>query len=293
MIVEMSLYANKIFSGRMASLARNLGSLKENLRRAGLLIPVEAYLSFMFLITTIVFLTVTVNSFFILFMLTNSALYSIVMGLGIGLLGCAVGFGFLYAYPSFISNKKGKAIDESLPYTLSFMSVLSTAGVPPRRIFGNLANLEQEGRVGLGGEAVTMYRDMEIMGDDMITVLRNVADRKCSALFSTSLEGMISTIRSGGDFTNFLKEEAKSLMRLRRSIMKEILESLVMISEMYIALMVAFPLILIVMLVVMSSIAGGNVGGITPDFLVPLIIYGMIPGSGLVLLMMLDTITKR
>jgi flagellar protein FlaJ len=247
----------------------------------------------MFLVSSIVFVTIIANGFLIFFTLTGSLLYSAVMGVGIGLLGTTVVFGILYAYPSFLGSKKTRSIEESLPYTLSFMSVLATAGVPPRRIFANLATLEQEGKVGLGGEAMTMYRDMEFMGDDTITVLRRVADRRYSPLFSEALEGIISTIRSGGDFARFLQEEAKSLMRLRRSIMKEFLDSLVMISELYISLMVAFPLILIVMLVVMSSIAGGNVGSISPDLLVPLIIYVMIPGAGTVLLLMLDSVSKK
>ena len=293
MIIELSLYANKLFAGRLSGFARRLGSLQGSLRKAGMMIPAEAYLSFMTMISAIVTVTVLVNAFLILLMLTRSSSYSAVLSIGIGISAGVVVIGILYMYPSFLGSKKSRSIDESLPYTLSFMSVLATAGVPPRRIFANLAALEQEGKAGLGGEAVRMYRDMEIMGDDTISVLRGVADRRYSVLFSEALEGMISTIRSGGDFTRFLQEEAKSLMRLRRSILKELLDSLVMISEIYISLMVAFPLILIVMLVVMSSIAGGNVGSMSPDLLVPLIIYGMLPGMGVVILMLLDMMSKK
>ncbi|MBI4258212.1 MAG: hypothetical protein HY619_04580 [Thaumarchaeota archaeon] len=75
--------------------------------------------------------------------------------------------------------------------------------------------------------------------------------------------------------------------------MKEFLDTMTMISEMYMALMVAFPLIMIVMLVVMSSIGGGSIGGSSPETLVPLIIYGMIPGAGLAVLLMIDAMTPR
>ncbi|MBI2649437.1 MAG: hypothetical protein HYW93_07290 [Thaumarchaeota archaeon] len=80
-------------------------------------------------------------------------------------------------------------------------------------------------------------------------------------------------------------------MRLRRSILKEFVDVLVMVSEMYMGLMVAFPLILIVMLVVMSSIGGGSIGGSGPETIVPLVIYGMVPGAGAVILLMLDSLS--
>ena len=138
-----------------------------------------------------------------------------------------------------------------------------------------------------------MYRDMELMGGDLVSVLKEEATKGISPLLSGILDGFVSTVRAGGDLAAFFNEEAKGLMRLRRSILKEFVDILVMISEMYMSLMVAFPLILIVMLVVMSSIGGGSIGGTGPETLVPLIIYAIVPGAGLVLLLLLDSLSPK
>ncbi|MFQ6134554.1 MAG: type II secretion system F family protein [Nitrososphaerales archaeon] len=173
------------------------------------------------------------------------------------------------------------------------MGILSSAGVPPKRIFKTVALLEQEREVGLGGEGQIIYRDMELLGEDIISVLRDVAVRKISPIFSGVLEGIISTIKSGGALTGYLEEEARSLMRMRRSIIKEFIDMLVMISEIYMSVLVAFPLIMIVMLVVMSSIGGGDIAGTSPDTIVPMIIYVLVPGAGLSVLLMLDSMSPR
>ncbi len=257
------------------------------------MLSAEVYLSFMVLICLIVFLGAFLNGFVVSLIVFKSLALAALASVAVGFSASAVSFGVLYIYPSMSAGKKRREIDVSLPYAVNFMGILSSAGVPPDRIFRTLAVLEQKRQVGLGGEAQTIYRDMEALGEDMISVLKGVADRKISLFFSGLMEGIISTIRSGGDLTSFLREEGKSLMRMRRSIMKEFLDTMTMVSEMFMAIMVAFPLIMIVMLVVMSSIGGGSIGGSSPDTLVPIIIYGLVPAAGLAVLILVDTITPR
>ncbi len=270
-----------------------LKGLESTLERAGLLIPAEAYVSLMILLSLIIMSAAALNAFILTSVFTGNTVFSIVMGLIVGFVAVLMVFALLYLYPSTVAAKKKRAIEEGLPFTLSFMSILSSAGVSPRRMFKTIAFLEQERQSGLGGEGHLIYRDMEILGEDMVSVLRESARRKVSPLFSGVLEGLISTIKSGGTLAGYLTEEARSLMRLRRSIMKELIDTLVIISEIYMAALVAFPLIMIVMLVVMSSIGGGDIGGSSPNTIVPLIIYLLVPGAGLGLLLMLDTTSSR
>ncbi len=293
MIIELAIFSQRLFGKQIKKVNNRFQSLQEVLDKAGLMLPVEAYVSMILLVALIAFFGAALNVFVLTYVLMQSLVFSTVLSIGLGLAGSMVVFAIFYLYPSTVAGKKRRMIDEGLPFTLSFMSILSSAGVPPKRIFKMIALLEQEREVGLGGEGKTIYRDMEILGEDMISALRSVARRKISPLFSGVLEGVISTIKGGGSLTGYLEEESRSLMRLRRSIMKEFIDTLVMISEIYMAVLVAFPLIMIVMLVVMSSIGGGSIGGSSPDTLVPLIIYGLVPGAGFAVILMLDSQSQR
>ncbi|MCL4436103.1 MAG: type II secretion system F family protein [Thaumarchaeota archaeon] len=293
MILELAIFSQRLFGKQVKRFNNSFHSLQEVLDKAGLMLPVEAYVSMIVLVALIAFFGVALNVFVLAYVFTLNLIFSTVLSIGIGISGSMIVFALFYLYPSTVAGKKRRMIEEGLPFTLSFMSILSSAGVPPKRIFKMIALLEQEREVGLGGEGRAIYRDMEVLGEDMITALRSVARRKISPLFSGVLEGVISTVKGGGVLTGYLEEESRSLMRLRRSIMKEFIDTLVMVSEIYMALLVAFPLIMIVMLVVMSSIGGGDIGGTSPATLVPLIIYGLVPGAGVAVILMIDSMSQK
>ncbi|MFC1753995.1 type II secretion system F family protein [Thermoproteota archaeon] len=293
MILEFSLFSYRIFGRSVRGLSSHLKGLHSKLAKAGLLIPVEAYVSMMVFSTLIMFFVSSINIFTVIFVITNELLYSIILGFGSSIVVSLITFGILYMYPGVLAGKNKRAVEADLSFSLSFMGILSSSGVPPKRIFKTLAQLEQDQDVGLGGEAQVIYRDIEILGSDMLTSLKDAANRNISPLFSGVLEGIISTIKSGGDLTRFFDDGSKDLMRMKRSIMKEFIDTLVMISEMYMSVLVAFPLILIVMLVVLSSIGGGDIGGTSPNTIVPVVIYMLVPGAGLGLLLMLDGMSSK
>lgn len=266
--------------------------LQDTLAKSGIYVPADAYVSFMVTISSFAGIVAALNGFLLAFTFTKNAIFSGAIAFAIFILGAMFTLAFTYLYPSIGSGKKKRAIEEGLPYTVSFMGILSSSGVSAKRVMLSLAQLEKAD-VGLGGEATVMYRDMELLGGNLVSVLNDEAKKNISPLLSGILDGFISTVRGGGDLAQFFQSEAQGLMRLRRSILKEFVDVLVMVSEMYMGLMVAFPLILIVMLVVMSSIGGGTIGGTGPETIVPLIIYGMVPGAGGVILLLVDSLSPK
>ncbi|MBI4258535.1 MAG: type II secretion system F family protein, partial [Thaumarchaeota archaeon] len=219
MIPEMAFFARRFFGHRVGPWTGHVKNLDLALRKSGLMLPVDAYLSFITLVALIVFFGAALNGFMLGFVITRSLVFASAIGFVAGLVASMVSVAFAYVYPNMLAGKKRRSVDESLPYAVSYMAILSTAGVPPNRVFRTLAIMEQQKQVGLGGEARLIYRDMEALGEDIVSTLKAVSDRKISVFFSGLLEGVISTIRSGGDLTIYLQEEGKSLMRMRRSIM--------------------------------------------------------------------------
>lgn len=290
MITQFSTFSRRIFGSVGSRLTKTFPEVSDVIDRAGLGIPPDAYLSGMLFLSILVFFISLGVGLPLSLRIGGVAILIAVIA---AIVSSGIAFIAAYRYPNMVMGRKRRMIEEALPNVLSYMAILSSAGISPKRVFKSLAVMEQEMGIGLAGEGRRMYLEMELLGLDIVTSLRRAAERRISPIFSGVLEGIIRTIETGGDLTSYLRDETRSLMRVRRSIIREFVNTLIMISEMYMAVMVAFPLIFIVMLVIMSAIGGGMVMGMTPETVVPLVTYGMVPAFGVFTLLYLEAVTPR
>ncbi len=85
------------------------------------------------------------------------------------------GFLIFYSYPSVRIWERQRKIDAQLPYAIGWMSSLAGVGVIPYHIFKKLAEAEEYyGEVSREGRR--LVRDVELLGFDFITALRNLAE---------------------------------------------------------------------------------------------------------------------
>lgn len=289
MILTQSVFG-KITAGMVKDRARS--ELQNRLLKARMFVPVEAFYSFIFFVATAVFSVISIMGFAFMTVLAGGIyLTSIGIALGIGFVGALLSGSIVYMYPTFRGTKTKTSVETGLPFALSFMAIMASSGLPPRKIFEAVARLETRSKLGLGGEGTLLYRDLEILGSDLVTALKDASNRKISPLFSTVLEGLITTIHSGANLSTYLEAESKSFMVLRAGTIKSYISALIMISEVYLSTLVVFPLILIIMLVVMTSIGGGNLGGTNPETIIPVLVYLMIPAAGLMVMFWLDSVS--
>ena len=276
-------------------LVGQLKDLEEALEKAGIRVALPAYASFMLFISFMVFLLSLLYTPLFAFLAFRLPVFpiGIILGVFAGLLGFGGAFIITYMLPSLVAGRRKSEVEVNLPFTLSFMSILASAGLPPNRIFKALAVLEERGHVGLAGEAKNILRDMELFGVDLSTALKEAARRCPSKILAGIFEGMIAVIHSGGDLGKYFDEEARSLMRARRAMLREFIDTLLMLAEVYMSLFIAFPLILLLLLAIMSFMGGGAVAGFTPEMLIMIIIYVMVPVFSILYLVMLNLITPR
>jgi flagellar protein FlaJ len=140
----------------------------------------------------------------------------------------------------------------------------------------------------VASEANEVTRDVEVLGEDIITALEAERARSPSKTFAEILEGFVATIRSGGSLTGYLQDATRVVMDLRRVAAKQMVESLATFAEVYVTLMVVFPLLVIVMFSVMAII-GGGLGGFSTTAMMTLVTYLIIPFSGVAVIVLLDT----
>jgi len=255
--------------------------LQANLAKASINVTFQAYMG----MTVFASIFSGVTAFFLTLLITSSAMLSILLGVMFLLSSTCV----CYVYPTLYISSKARKIDANLPLTANFLAVLASAGMPPEKIFRSLANVGDE--FGVGQEVRRIIGDIELLGLDLNSALRNGSLRSASRKFASLLDGVVTTSHIGGDLAGFLREESEKYKKSRVLSMKSYLESLGGIAEVYVSLMIALPLALVVMLSIMSFLGGGAsiLGGIDPQTLLMIVAFIVTPAGVCVLLIIVDS----
>jgi flagellar protein FlaJ len=173
-------------------------------------------------------------------------LFPVLIGLGIYFIALLL--------PGSTAKVRGKKIDLNLPYALNFVSAMSSAGVTPTEIFKSLSKQEIYGEIK--EEASWIFRDVALMGSDILTAIKKNIDRTPSEKFSEFLQGTIVTVTSGGSLKSYFIAKANQFMIENRQKQKELFESLGIMAESYVTAAVAGILLLLIVIPIMMIISG-------------------------------------
>jgi len=182
-------------------------------------------------------------------------------------------------------ERKGK-IDGHLPYAISWMSFMATTGVIPYLIFRKLAGTE-EFFGEISQEAKLVVKDVELLGFDFVSALRNLASATPSTHLRIFIQGAVTNALSGGEMGTYFVSKAREAMEENRKKFTEFIETLGLISEVYIIGLVAAPVLVIVMFAAMIML-----GGASPMILMG-IIYGYIPLGSMMFVLLTDALTPE
>jgi len=156
--------------------------------------------------------------------------------------------------PGSKAKARGKKIDANLAYALNFISAMSSAGVTPTEIFRSLSKQETYGEVQ--EEAAWIYRDVAVIGFDIITAIRNDIQRTPSKKFKEFLQGLVVTVTSGGSLKSYFMNKAEQYLWENRQAQKQLMESLGIMAESYVTTAVAGILLLLIVIPLMMIIGG-------------------------------------
>jgi archaeal flagellar protein FlaJ len=276
------------------------GGLKEVLSQAGMKIGYKAYVSSM------VFAAMVGGgiSFFVWFLILNlglgaafgltfsitSVLLSIVLSIVLAVITGAAILGFFYIMPYMKVGSRRQRLDNFLPFTASYMTVLASAGVTPERILRSTA--EKDPKFMLSDEIANVIGRIDLLGYDVINAMNAETERSPSTNYQDLLRGFAGVIRTGGDMKKFFQGITDHLFQKRALSVQSFLDSLGIIAETYVLMLIAFPLMLVVMLSIMASI-GGNLGGVDVFSFMYLLAFILIPICGVMFLFILDTMQPK
>jgi flagellar protein FlaJ len=218
-----------------------------------------AYLSYVLLSTIIVFLVsliIFVSLVFLIFPLVHIVLD---VGLVVFFLLIPV-FISLLIYMILLSRPKSRAkarkkkIDLNLAYAINFISAMASAGVTPTEIFKSLSKQEIYGMVK--DESAWIYRDVSLLGFDILTAIKKNIERTPSQKFKEFLQGMVVTVSSGGSLRTYFMNKADQYLWENRNTQKQFLETLGIMAESYVTAAVAGVLLLLIVIPLMMIISG-------------------------------------
>ena len=254
---EFVKLANRFFFKYSLQLADKMYILKKDLQKGNFQIMHTSYISLMFLITAIA-LIVSIPIFIIsMFLLPGGFLSSLIKLIwiipGLPLLT----FGFMYFYPKTEASSLKKKIERELPFVTINMAAIAGSKIEPSNIFRIV--VEGEESPNTKQEFKKILNQINLYGYDLVSALKSVAKTTSSTKLSELLNGLASTIYSGGNLIEFLNNRSESLMLDYRLEMEKYTKNAETMMNIYISIVVAAPMILMLMLI-MISISGLSFG---------------------------------
>ncbi len=185
-----------------------------------------------------------------------------------------IGTGMLmYLYPKSEGKNIGAKIDQELPFVAIHMSAIATSGIEPVHIFEILIKGEEYQNTRL--EFRKLLNLINFQGYDLITALKKVAASTPSTKLRELLDGLATTITSGGDMHDFLDKHAEGLLfdyKLDREKYTKTAETLM---DIYISVSIAAPMVLLMLFIIMGS-TGMYFLGLTTNIMTILIILCLV-----------------
>jgi len=244
--------------------------LEDSLLRAHIKLRPEEYLAVAWMNTTFAavgaVIAASVAALFLFFLQIPILTLLILLGLVAAL---PIFFSYMYFFglpvgyhgkPASMAKKRGHRIDKKISGAMSFVSAMASADVPVDVIFKELSKQTIYGEVAREAEWIT--RDTELLGLDILTAIRKASARSPSPKFQDFLQGVVTTSTSGGQLKPYFLVKAEQFEKEDRLEMRQRMETLGMLAESFVTVVVAFPLFLVVIMAIMALISKGSSGTI-------------------------------
>jgi len=239
------------FSGLVGPYLSYFEDLKPDLSKANIRLSLEEYLSIASMTVTLVFMIEFPLLAFIVSFLGFTLLTSLLFSFSMTIFLCTTIAFFFYVYPSFRVKGRAKKIDYSLPFATTYLATVSGSNAPPPMMFKVLSGFDEYPEIAK--EARRIRKDVELLGMTVIEALSRAAKQSPSEKVEELLWGINTTLRTGGDLTEYLHEKAESYMRDYRRSLNQYSKNLSTILEIYLTLIIVGSIFFIIITTIISA----------------------------------------
>jgi len=288
---QIHIYSYKLLNEHVKFLYPKLKSLDKSIKQAMMPIPFEVYVSSMVFFSIIAGASGAIMGFIASqFIKIQPASIGLLLPILSGLVLFGITFGILQMIPKIrVTNRSSKLVEE-IPHFIGYMSTLATSGLTLEGIFKAIAKEETE--EDIVKDARFIVRNIDILGMDLISAIKDLIHRTPTGPYSELLEGAVVTVQSGGDLKEYFNATAKVQLEEKKMLMQKTTESLGSVAEIYTILLIVFPLLAVIMLSIMG-IMSPSLAGFDLLTLMNILTFAVIPLSGVLMLVMMDTMVPK
>ena len=183
-------------------------------------------------------------------------------------------FLLLYFYPSQKAASIKKNLENDLPFAVAHMSAIASSGISPEAMFELLTGFKEYKEIARHSSLIV--RNMKTFGMSSVTAIAAVAQTTPSQDVKQLLNGIAFTLEKGGNLSHYLKEISEKSLFEYRIKREKYLKTLSTYADIYTALIVAAPLMMLSLLGILSVI-GGEIVGLTISELITVLTFLILP----------------
>jgi len=257
-------------------------SLALDLDRAGVKASSEKYLTAAFF-SAILYGLLSFSFFYFLFFIRDNVITNdnSIISAGLGIVFFFV-FLFLHIiYPGIIANKYAAGIDQSLMFALKSMLIQVTSGVS---LFNAMVNVSKSNYGAVSAEFGDVVKEIS-SGVSETKALEKLALRTKSEYLKKTSWQLLTSLRSGASLKGALATVVDSLNNQHMRAIKDYAAELNLWILLYLLLAAAIPTMGVTFLVIMSAMAGLNIG--------PSAVIAIIVGAGLMQIVLIGFVKTR
>jgi Flp pilus assembly protein TadB len=255
-------FSNNLFSRTSKSLLERglFKSLKRDLIKANMQFLARSYLSVVLFVTVLsIFASVVAFVFFLFFNFgprfpfitpaTGDILGRIVTLFWIMIVIPIATFIVALLYPSMEKRTIENKINQELPFATIHMASISESLVEPSSIFKIIVSTREY--PAIEKEFIKLLNEINLFGYDIVTALRNAAFNSPSKKLAELLDGLATTITSGGNLAEFFDKRSQTLLFEHKLEKEKQTKSAETFMDIYISVVIAAPMILMLLLIMM------------------------------------------
>lgn len=156
-------------------------------------------------------------------------------------------------FPNLVTGRRVRDINAKLPIAIAFVATLASADVSVDEIMSELGDAMEFGEISREAHSISVTSRM--FGKDIITAIREASQSSPSPRFADFLQGINTTVTTGGDLKLYFTTKSREYYGEQENQIKKNSESVGIMSESYITVGVAFPLILMIILGVVGALS--------------------------------------
>lgn len=225
-------WSYRIFGKIAPRFLGNVFEFKDELKKAGMKIYPETYVSMMFFCALLT-VPVTITAIVLLFIfrwiplvfLVPTPIYIMII---------------FMVTPSMKAGERARALEREMPFAAAYITVMATGGISPYMSIKRLSKVEL--MPAMRREAREIMRDVEIFGIDPLTALVKSAENNPLDMYRDFVSGYASTVITGGDIGHFLESKTHDIFKVRSLRIKVAAERLGTLLESFVIVMVLMSL---------------------------------------------------